>query len=322
MDTFDKEGFGLVEESNLGLLEENIRKILVTQLEKDIRADIYLAQQLDISRSNMQKLMNNGLVLVKDKPIKQNYRIKGNETFFVEYEPPQPLKVEAEDIAIDIVYEDSDMIVVNKARGMVVHPAPGHDNGTLVNALLFHCKDLSGINGIIRPGIVHRLDKDTSGVMVVAKNDNAHVDLASQIKNKTATRKYFAIVHGYVKTDEGRIETLIGRDLKDRQKMAVVDKNGRESITLYKVVERFKEHTLVECKLLTGRTHQIRVHMSYIGHPLVGDPKYMTRKHGFTISGQALHSHKLSLTNLAGEKMSFDAPLPADMEKILIRLRR
>ena len=313
---------GGFDQQGLGLVEENLREFSVTPEEKDIRADIYLAQQLEISRSNVQKLMNKGLVLVNDKAIKQNYRIKGNESFVVEYEPPQPLKVEAENIPLDILYEDSDMIVINKARGMVVHPAPGHDSGTLVNALLFHCDDLSGINGVIRPGIVHRLDKDTSGVMVVAKNDNAHVDLASQIKDKTATRKYYAIVHGYVKSDEGRIETLIGRDVRDRQKMAVVEKNGRESITLYKVVEHFKEHTLVECQLLTGRTHQIRVHMSYIGHPLVGDPKYMPRKHGFTISGQALHSYKLSLTNLAGEKMCFEAPMPPDMAKILTRLRR
>lgn len=312
---------GGFDQQETGLVEENIKIVCVSLAEKDLRADVYLSQQLDISRSNMQKLMNNGLVLVNDKPIKQNYRIKGNEQFFIEYEPPKPLKVEAENIPLDIVYEDSDMIVINKARGMVVHPSPGHDDGTLVNALLFHCKDLSGINGVIRPGIVHRLDKDTTGVMVVAKNDNAHVDLASQIKNKTARRKYYAIVHGYVKQDEGKIETLIGRDLRDRQKMAVVEKNGREATTMYKVLEHFKEHTLLECELLTGRTHQIRVHMSYIGHPLVGDPKYMPRKHGFTISGQALHSHNLTLLSLAGESMSFEAEMPLDMAKMLVRLR-
>lgn len=304
------------------ILDDGLRQITTGQEDRDARADIYLAGQIGISRANMQKLMNSGLVVVNDKPIKQNYRVKGGETFTVEYQPPQALAVEAENIPLDIIYEDKDMIVVNKARGMVVHPAPGNYSGTLVNALLYHCHDLSGINGVVRPGIVHRLDKDTSGVMVVAKNDAAHVDLSAQIQAKTAKRDYLAIVHGYVKTDEGRIETLIGRDPKDRQKMAVVDKNGRPAITLYKALERFPRHSLLECSLLTGRTHQIRVHLSHIGHPIVGDPRYMPRRPGFSINGQALHSAHLTLNNQAGEKMTFTAPLPEDMEKILARLRQ
>ena len=316
MDDIEKRGCSVV------TADEAVTYIAVTAESKELRADIYLSQQLDISRSGMQKLMNSGLVSVQGKKIKQNYRIRGTEFFAVEYQPPQPIKVVAENIPLAIVYEDSDMVVVNKARGMVVHPAPGHHSGTLVNALLYHCNDLSGINGFVRPGIVHRLDKDTSGVMVVAKNDNAHIELSAQIQSKAAKREYLAIVHGYMKTDEGRIETLIARDPKDRQKMAVVDNNGREAVTLYKVVERFNEHTLVACSLLTGRTHQIRVHLSYLGHPLVGDPKYLPRKHGFSIAGQALHSRRLELMDMAGNKKTFEADLPADMSNILTRLRQ
>ncbi len=303
-------------------IEDGLRQIVAADGDAGGRADIFLAKELGISRASMQKLMGGGLVTVAGKTVKQNYRIKGQEEFLVEYQPPRPLCVEPENIPLDVLYEDGDMIVVNKARGMVVHPAPGNYSGTLVNALLFHCRDLSGINGVVRPGIVHRLDKDTSGVMVVAKNDDAHLDLSLQIQEKTARREYLAIVHGYVKTDEGRIETLIGRDPRDRQRMAVVDKNGRQAVTLYKALERFSRHSLLECRLLTGRTHQIRVHLSHIGHPLVGDPKYMPRKHGFTISGQALHSARLTLKNLSGREMAFTAPLPEDMEKILARLRQ
>lgn len=303
-------------------LSEDIKLIEALPEQKGQRADIVLSKALDISRSNMQKLMNSDCVMVSDKAVKQNYKIRGNEVFQIEYQPPQPLQVEPENIPIDIVYQDSDMIVVNKARGMVVHPAVGNYDGTLVNALLYHCHDLSGINGYIRPGIVHRLDKDTSGVMVVAKNDNAHVELAAQIQSKVAVREYLAVVHGVLKSDEGKIETLLGRDAKDRQKMAVVEKNGRNAITLYQVEERYKQHTLVKLQLLTGRTHQIRVHMAYIGHPVVGDPKYLPRKHGFSIKGQALHSHKLELFDMSGEKRTFIAQMPDDMTKIILKLKQ
>lgn len=306
-----------------GLTDDNedIKCLDVEPTMKGQRADVFLAQAMSLSRANMQKLMNTGLVSVDGKPVKQNYRLKGGEQFKIEYQPPKPLQAEAENIPLVILCEDKDMIVVNKVRGMVVHPAVGNYSGTLVNALLYHCHDLSGINGCIRPGIVHRLDKDTSGVMVVAKNDSSHIELASQIQSKTAIREYLAIVHGNIKEDEGRVETLIGRDPKDRQRMAVVEKNGREAITLYTVEERYGQYTLVRLKLMTGRTHQIRVHMAHIGNPIVGDPKYLPRKHGFAIKGQALHSQKLVLFDMAGEKKVFIAEMPEDMQKIIMKLK-
>ena len=314
MGNFDKEG--MTEQ------QEEMRYIRAQAEHKDERTDVFLAQSLGISRTNMQKLMNSGLVLADGKQIKQNHRICGEELFRIEYQPPQPLTAEAEDIPIDIIYQDSDIVIINKARGMVVHPAVGNQNGTLVNALLYHCHDLSGINGYIRPGIVHRLDKDTSGVMMVAKNDNAHIELAAQIQSKTAVREYLAIVYGTIKEDEGKVQTLIGRDTKDRQRMAVVEKNGREAVTLFNVVERFRQHTLLRLRLLTGRTHQIRVHLAHLGHPVVGDPKYLPRRNDFLIKGQALHSHRLELLDMAGVRRIFIAELPEDMQKILDKLRK
>lgn len=233
------------------------------------------------------------------------------------------MEILPENIPLDILYEDSDIIVVNKARGMVVHPATGIYTGTLVNALLYHCKDLSGINGEIRPGIVHRLDKDTSGVMVAAKNDTAHLDLAEQIRTKTAHRIYWAIVYGNIKEEAGIIKGDIGRHPTDRKKMAIVHEHGKPAVTHFRVLERFGDYTLVECRLETGRTHQIRVHMTSIGHPLVGDPKYGPRRScPFAIEGQALHSLQLELTHpRTRERMTFKAPLPEDMEKILRTLR-
>ena len=230
--------------------------------------------------------------------------------------------MQPENIPLDIIYEDDDVVVVNKARGMVVHPAAGNYSGTLVNALLYHCKNLSGINGVIRPGIVHRLDKDTSGIMICAKNDAAHISLSEQIQAKTAKRTYLAVVRGNVKTDSGVIETMIARDKNDRKKMAVVKEDGRIAITEYEVLERFGKYTIVRCKLRTGRTHQIRVHMEYLGYPLVGDPKYSPMKTPFSIQGQALHSQTLEFTHpRTGERMCFEAPLPEDMHKIVTRLR-
>ena len=205
---------------------------------------------------------------------------------------------------------------------MVVHPAAGNLNGTLVNALLYHCKNLSGINGVIRPGIVHRLDKDTSGIMICAKNDAAHLSLSQQIQAKTAQRTYLAVVRGNIKTDSGVIETLIARDKNDRKKMAVVKEGGRDAVTEYEVLERFGKYTIVRCRQRTGRTHQIRVHMEYLGYPLVGDPKYSPMKTPFSIQGQALHSQTLEFTHpRTGERLSFEAPLPEDMHKIVTRLR-
>ena len=223
---------------------------------------------------------------------------------------------------MDIIYEDEDVVVVNKARGMVVHPAAGNYSGTLVNALLYHCKNLSGINGVIRPGIVHRLDKDTSGIMICAKNDAAHVSLSEQIQSKTAQRTYLAVVRGNIKTDSGVIETQIARDKDDRKKMAVVKEGGRNAVTEYEVVERFGKYTIVKCKLKTGRTHQIRVHMEYLGYPLVGDPKYSPMKTPFSINGQALHSLTLAFDHpRTGERMEFEAKLPEDLHKVVTRLR-
>ncbi len=285
------------------------------------RIDVCLAAKLGVSRSNMQKLLEEGRVKRGDKVLKANYKVREGEVYTVDIPEPEPIEAVPEDIPLDIIYEDDDVVVLNKARGMVVHPAPGNYTGTLVNALLYHCKNLSGINSAIRPGIVHRLDKDTSGIMIVAKNDAAHIALSQQIQSKTAVRTYLAVVRGNIKTDSGTIETQIARDKNDRKKMAVVKEGGREAITDYEVLERFGKYTLVRCKLRTGRTHQIRVHMEYLGYPLVGDPKYSPMKTPFAIKGQALHSHTLEFTHpRTGERMKFEAPLPEDMHKIITRL--
>jgi 23S rRNA pseudouridine1911/1915/1917 synthase len=283
------------------------------------RLDVFLArQETELSRAHIQKLIKEGHVLVDGAVQKARFKLKGGEQVSLVVPEPEPVEVLPEDIPLDILYEDEDIIVVNKARGMVVHPAAGVTHGTLVNALLAHCDDLSGINGTIRPGIVHRLDKDTSGVMVAAKNDKAHIDLAEQIRTKAAHRTYWAVVHGNIKEEAGVIHGAIGRHPVDRKRMAVVRENGKDATTKFQVLERFGDYTLVECKLLTGRTHQIRVHMAYIGHPLVNDPKYSPHKTPFSIAGQALHSLTLTLTHpRTGKAMAFKAPLPEDMQKIL-----
>lgn len=297
-------------------------RLIITENEAGQRADVGLASLLELTRSNMQKLLEDGRAVKGSKVLKSNYKLKLGEEIIVTLPEPQPLDVQPENIPIDIIYEDDDVVVVNKARGMVVHPAAGNYDGTLVNALLYHCKNLSGINGVIRPGIVHRLDKDTSGIMICAKNDAAHVSLSEQIQNKTAKRTYLAIVRGNIKSDSGVIETLIARDKNDRKKMAVVKEDGRHAVTEYEVMERFGKYTIVKCKLMTGRTHQIRVHMEYLGYPLVGDPKYSPKKTPFAINGQALHSLTLDFIHpRTGEQMHFEAPLPEDMHKIVTRLR-
>lgn len=297
-------------------------KLIITEEYAGQRADVALAALLEVTRSNMQKLLEEGRAVKGTKVLKSNYKVKKGDEIIVTLPEPQPLDVQPENIPLDIIYEDDDVVVVNKARGMVVHPAAGNYSGTLVNALLYHCKNLSGINGVIRPGIVHRLDKDTSGIMICAKNDAAHISLSEQIQAKTAKRTYLAVVRGNVKTDSGVIETMIARDKNDRKKMAVVKEDGRIAITEYKVLERFGKYTIVRCKLRTGRTHQIRVHMEYLGYPLVGDPKYSPMKTPFSIQGQALHSQTLEFTHSrTGERMCFEAPLPEDMHKIVTRLR-
>ncbi|MBR2775037.1 MAG: RluA family pseudouridine synthase [Selenomonadaceae bacterium] len=285
------------------------------------RLDVYLSKKLSMTRSHAQKLIAEGLITVDGEHVKASYKLTGGEVIDVEEVDSAEVEYLPEDLPLDTLYEDANIIVVNKARGMTVHPAETVKHGTLVNALLYHCKDLSGINGIKRPGIVHRLDKDTSGVMVVAKTDKAHISLAAQIKDKVATRTYLAIVHGVLADNAGIITGAIGRDKVDRKKMAVVP-NGKPAVTEFKVLERFKDFTYVECKLQTGRTHQIRVHMTAIGHPLLGDTKYTARKNPFDIRGQALHSHTLSLIHpTTGKLMKFTAPLPDDMKNILDQLK-
>jgi len=289
----------------------------------DERLDLFLVRRLpDLSRSYAQRLIVDGQVTVDGTTRKANYKLRGGEEIVCTMPPAEEIEICAEDIPLDILYEDADIIVVNKARGMVVHPAAGIYAGTLVNALLWHCKDLSGINGTLRPGIVHRLDKDTSGVMVAAKNDMAHHYLARQIRDKDARREYRAIVHGNIVPRAGVITGDIGRHPTDRKKMAIVRENGKPATTHFEVLERFGDYTYAACRLETGRTHQIRVHMASIGHPLVGDPKYTAKKNPFAIVGQALHSLTLSLTHPRTEaKMIFTAPLPTDMEEILHTLR-
>ena len=300
---------------------DQVRLLPAAEEDAGKRADVFLAEALESTRSHVQILLNEGRAVKGNKAVKPNYRMKAGDVIQVTLPQPVQLEAEPEDIPLNIIYEDEDVIVLNKERGMVVHPAPGHSSGTLVNALLFHCKNLSGINGVIRPGIVHRLDKDTSGIMIAAKNDGAHASLSQQIQDKTAKRTYLCIVRGNVKTDNGVIETRIDRDKNDRKRMSVVAEGGREAVTEYEVLERFGRFTVVRCRLKTGRTHQIRVHMEYLGYPLVGDPKYSPMKVPFTIKGQALHSQTLDFLHpRTGEALHFEAPLPEDMRKIMIRL--
>lgn len=288
------------------------------------RLDVFLTEMNEeLTRSHVQKLVDEGRALVNGVQAKANYRLKSGDRVSFAVPEPADLEVLGEDIPLDILYEDSDLIVINKPRGLVVHPAPGNTTGTLVNALLFHCRDLSGINGVLRPGIVHRLDKDTSGVLVAAKNDLAHVSLARQIKERTVNRKYVALVHGLIKEPDGLVDAPIGRDPEERKKMAVVLKNSKPALTKYRVLERFRDYTLVECKLETGRTHQIRVHMAFLGHPVVGDPKYGPRKPHFNLEGQALHAGLLGFAHpRTGEYLEFTAPIPEPMAGIIRQLRK
>ncbi|MCX7695966.1 MAG: RluA family pseudouridine synthase [Caloramator sp.] len=286
------------------------------------RIDVYLAEMIEnMSRSQIQKIVNDGNVTVNEKIVKNNYKLKEEDEIVLNLPEPVMLKVEPEDIPIDILYEDDDIVVVNKPQGMVVHPAPGNYSGTLVNALLYHCKSLSSINGVIRPGIVHRIDKDTSGVLVVAKNDISHRSLAEQIKEHTVNRIYLAITEGVIKDDYGTINKPIARHPVDRKKMAIVE-GGREAITHFNVLERFKENTYIQCKLETGRTHQIRVHMSSIGHPLVGDPVYGYKKQKFKLQGQALHATTLGFIHpTKKEYMEFTSAPPDYFNELIEKLR-
>ncbi|CAM4041445.1 RluA family pseudouridine synthase [Lederbergia lenta] len=273
------------------------------------------------SRSQVQLWIRSGHVEVNGNVGKSNYKCSIDDLIVISIPEPEPLDVEPEQMDLDIYFEDQDVIVVNKPKGMVVHPAPGHSGGTLVNGLLAHCTDLSGINGVMRPGIVHRIDKDTSGLLMVAKNDIAHENLVDQLVKKTVTRKYFALVHGVIPHDHGTIEAPIGRDKSDRQSMTVID-NGKDAVTHFTVLERFEEFTFVECTLETGRTHQIRVHMKYIGYPLAGDPKYGPRK-TLKTDGQVLHARVLGFEHpRLLEYKEFSAPLPEYFEQLLNDLRK
>lgn len=292
-------------------------------VEKDgvgVRADVFLSEKLEYTRSRVKKLCDDGFLTVNGKECKSNKILKLNDLLEIALPENKNLDVEPKDIPIKIVYQDQDVAVIDKPQGMVVHAGSGTNGDTLVNALLYHLDNLSGINGVIRPGIVHRIDKNTSGLLVVAKNDNAHVCLAKQLEDKTCNRVYVALLEGNLKEDSGRIETFIGRNPKDRVKMAVV-KSGRTAITDFKVIKRYDGFTLCEFSLKTGRTHQIRVHAKHIGHPIVGDPEYGYKNQKFKLDGQLLHAKKLEFIHpTTGKKVSFSSELPDYFENVLKKL--
>ncbi|HHV13455.1 MAG TPA: RluA family pseudouridine synthase [Clostridiales bacterium] len=305
-------------------LEQSL-EFIVEDEEGGIRIDKYLSTvQAELSRSYIQKLIEDGRVSADGRPVKANFKVKAGTAVTVQLPELKDAEIVPEDIPIDIIYEDKDIIIINKQKGLVVHPAAGHPGGTLVNALMYHCKgELSGINGVMRPGIVHRIDRDTTGVIVACKNDRAHQFIADQLKVHSITRRYQAIVYHVFKTDSGRIEAPIGRDPKDRKKMAVNHKNGKPASTNYKVLENLNhQYALVECSLETGRTHQIRVHMASIHHPLLGDTVYGPGKDPFQLEGQALHAGVLGFIHpTTKEYVEFQAPLPDYFQDLLQKLR-
>ena len=287
-----------------------------------VRLDKYLSERPELpSRSYLQRLIEEGQVLVDKKPVKSNYRLQEGNEIAISVPEPKELSVEAEQMDLNIVYEDDDLLVVNKPKGLVVHPAAGHETHTLVNGLLYHCRgNLSGINGVLRPGIVHRIDRDTTGLLLVCKNDFSHAAIAEQLKVHSITRRYHAIVHGELACD-GIVDAPIGRNPNDRMKMAVNYKNGKDAVTHYHILEQLKKFTYVECRLETGRTHQIRVHMASIRHPLLGDTVYGPAKPAFPIEGQALHAKVLGFIHPRnGKYMEFEAPLPEYFQKLLVKL--
>ena len=299
------------------------RHFQVEECKQGTRIDKYLAEACDtLSRSYLQKLLKNQAILVNGTAAKANYKVAASDQIVLEVPDAIEPEIEAEKMDLDIIYEDRDIILINKPKNMVVHPAAGHYSGTLVNGLMEHCKgDLSGINGVMRPGIVHRIDMDTTGVLIVCKNDMAHNSIAEQLKVHSVTRKYYAIVHGMLKDDSGTISAPIGRHPIDRKKMSINHKNGKEAVTHYRVLKRFKQYTYVECQLETGRTHQIRVHMASIGHPLLGDRFYGPAKCPFKLQGQTLHAGVLGITHPStGSYMEFSAPLPPYFQELLNKL--
>ena len=294
----------------------------ITEQNINQRLDMYIASiDLDLSRSMAQKMIENNQVLVNEKPVKTSYKTKLDDNIKIKIAEPKMAEIKAQEIPLDIIYEDNDIVVVNKPKGMVVHPGNGNPDGTLVNAVLNHCKgSLSGIGGEIRPGIVHRLDKDTSGLIIIAKNDKAHINLSKQIQDRKVKKIYTALVRGVIPEDTATIEMPIGRSKTDRKKMAV-RKDGKEAITHIKVLKRYRNYTLVKVKIDTGRTHQIRVHMAEIGYPVVGDEVYSNGKNEFNVHGQMLHSTSLDFTHpVTGEEMHFEAPLPGYFKDIIDEL--
>lgn len=302
-------------------MEEKV--FIIDESCEDMRIDKYLSLLMDgFSRSYIQKIITSKAVTVDSRPVKASYRVSDGEEVKIAIPEPITLDIEPENIPLEIVHEDKDLLIVNKPQGMVVHPAPGHYSGTLVNALLYHCKDyLSDINGVMRPGIVHRIDRDTSGLLVICKNNRAHHALAEQFAVHSITRTYRAIVYNNIKNDEGTVDAPLARMKNDRKKIGI-DPAGRRAVTHYKVLERFGKYTYIECRLETGRTHQIRVHMSSIGHPLIGDPVYGPSKDHFHLNGQMLHAMTLGFIHPGSQEyVSYEAALPAYFERFLVNLR-
>lgn len=297
-----------------------MNRFIVEISENNLRLDKFFAEKLkDFSRTHITKIIDMGLAKVNGEVAKSSYKVKTDDIIEIEIPEVKPLEVNKEDIPLDIVYEDDDILIINKPQGMVVHPAPGHSEHTLVNAILNHCTNLSGINGVARPGIVHRIDKDTSGLICVAKNDAAHIALSKQLETHTMARTYAALVRGVIKENNGEINMPIGRDPHNRQKMAVTKTNSKEAVTYFKVIERYKNHTLIECSLKTGRTHQIRVHMSYIGFPVEGDPLYGGKKYDALYKGgQLLTAIGLTLIHpTTNKEMNFKIKLPQYFEEVI-----
>lgn len=297
----------------------------LTADESGERIDKFLSRNCEnLSRSYIQKLLKDGNIIVNKLAVKANYKIASGDVIHIRIPESEPLDILPEDIPLDILYEDSDILIVNKPKGMVVHPSPGHYTHTLVNAVLYHCGgNLSGINGVIRPGIVHRIDMNTTGSLLICKNDRAHQILAEQLKEHSITRRYHAIVHGNIKEDSGTVDAPIGRHPADRKKMSTKSQHGRHAVTHYRVLERFGSYTYIECELETGRTHQIRVHMSSIGHPILGDDVYGPARCPFKLEGQTLHAKTLGIIHPSTkEYMEFDAPLPQYFQNLLTMLRK
>ena len=306
--------------NNINFEELDVLELEVLEEDLNVRIDKFLSKNLtDFSRSYLQDLIKEGYVFVNDGHVKQSYKLEENDKVIVYLKPIEDLEVNPENIPLDIVYQDSSIAIINKPVGMVVHPSAGHHNGTLVNALLYHIKDLSGINGVYRPGIVHRIDMDTSGLIAIAKNDEAHKSLAEQLKDHSMARTYVCLVKGILESKRGIIKTLIGRDKKNRLKQAVVNEGGKEAITEFEVLETYNDRfSLVKCHLQTGRTHQIRVHMNFIKHPIVNDPLYGENHKIAYESSQLLHAYELTLTHpVTKEKMTFNAPIPAHFNEAI-----